>query len=178
MIAQDPRFDRPTGTNRRNAAGSAASRQRGEAEIVSGALSARKARILALLDDAGPMGMTWKEFRDLDPDGFAHQKVTSALSNLHQDDLIARLKGDLTRRNGCSVYIAPAHRHGRLVSAYRTNASKNTEAQRPRLTDDEREIVNRLRERAAATPRDQPVRWGLLHSTAEALLAAIDRLDA
>jgi hypothetical protein len=171
MTTSHPVFETNTGRDHKNAAGSSQSADRDRAERAAGTVEARKAMIVALVRDAGLIGMTWKEVSDVT--GLPHQKVTPALSNLHQDGVLVALRHD--KRNGSGVYVTPEHVASRIVRTFRHNNSGNTEAQRPRLTAEE---VTRIADIRAglAQQSDQPV-IRIRRETLRLLLAAIERLN-
>jgi hypothetical protein len=151
MTTSHPVFETSVGRDHKNAAGSGQSADRDRAERATGTVEARKAMIVALVRDAGLLGMTWKEVSEVT--GLPHQKVTPALSNLHQDGVLMALRYD--KRNGSGVYVTPEHVASRIVRTFRHNNSGNTEAQRPRLTEAERAKIAEVR-RGLAQSSDQP----------------------
>lgn len=148
------------------------------AQEKDGALQRRQRGILQLLAEAGPMGLTSQKIEELT--GENHGKVSGALSAMHREGMVAALK--LDRRNGFGVYVLPGQVQNRLVRAYQPNAKGKPQEKaapvapaRPRLTADELTLVAGVRANLNASP-DSIVR--LYPSTARALLAAIDRLNA
>lgn len=189
-IEQDPIFasrTKPTalpyaGTT--GASGSATSRQRAENEAADGTADARQRNILGLLAEAGPVGMTWKEVSD--KTGQHHGQVSGALSSMHKNGLVVALK--LDRRNGSGVYVLPEHVIGRITRPFNVNKAKTEERQahplikveaptppRPRLTKDEKALMERVR-LGLAQSSDQPF-LRMKPDSVRTLLAALDRLD-
>lgn len=77
-------------------------------------------RVLSLVRAAGFDGLTMREGCAAisgHPDK-GHQSVSSALSNLHREGRIVRLK---KRRDGCGVYVAPEYGEGRTAVPHRSN---------------------------------------------------------
>lgn len=171
MTTSHPLFEQATGRDHKNAAGSSQSAARDATERASGVAEQRRATIVALVRNAGLMGMTWKEVSTAT--GLPHQKVTPALSNLHQDGVLAALRHE--KRNGCGLYVAPEFVKTRIVREFKPNRSNNTEAQRPRLTKEEADKVAQLRTALASPGQPQVVR--LHRETVLLLLNAIRRLD-
>jgi predicted ArsR family transcriptional regulator len=166
-------FDGPPAKRHRNAAGSEASALNEAGQHASGKIAERRALFMSWLEAAGPLGMTWKEIAEkaeLD-----QGQVTSILSNLHEEGLITRIQSTAGIRNGRSLYVMPQHVVGRPTVKYRRNATGNTEAQRPRMTADERKLVDSVADRIRDTPQDTPITFR--RSTASSLINLIRRLD-
>lgn len=156
--------------------GSSASHDRAAREAADGTAARRQARILALLAEAGPMGLTVAEVRE--QTGQHHGQASGALSSMHKDGLIRALK--LDRRGGCSVYVLPVNVLGRIVRPFRSQATEKevavpVEVARPRLTSEERQIIDKVR---ALVDGDGDGIVRLRPSTARTLLKALKRLDA
>ncbi len=90
--------------------GSSTSRQRAVQADQSGETSYRQSAALFALYQAGGEGLTWKELGDAM--GWHHGTASGALSVLHKDGRIARLKES---RNRCKVYV-----HGEFVAGRET----------------------------------------------------------
>lgn len=84
----------------------------------SGVLGDMHRIALARLENAGPMGYTWKELGELE--GWHHGRVSSVLSDLHRVGQIARLAGKGSKRPGTrsSIYVHMSHVDGRETAAY------------------------------------------------------------
>ncbi len=126
----------------------------------------RQSTIVSLLEQAGPMGMTVVELRQPQYGLGHHGNVSSALSNMHAENVIAALS--TVRREKSGVYVLPEHVGGRAVRAFRGNRP------RPTLTENERNLVEQIRA-ALPTHRDKGI-MPLKPGTVWTLLAAFDRL--
>lgn len=82
--------------------GSDASRDRADREDSDGTTLYRQQRVLRLLDAQGLHGLTWRELATRT--GWHHGQASGALSVLHLEGRVARLKA---RRDRCSVYVLP-----------------------------------------------------------------------
>jgi DNA-binding MarR family transcriptional regulator len=91
--------------------GSDTSRDRALSDDASGRTKIRQAEVLTHLNMRMSYGATWKELGE--EFGWHHGIVSGALSVLHKDGRIARLKDE--RRNKCSVYVALEWVQGREV---------------------------------------------------------------
>ena len=124
---RDPMFQRQKTARpyagRSGSSGSAASHERADAEDESGVTTHRQARVLDLLDQAGPLGMTWVEVGRAEL--WHHGQSTGVLSVLHKEKKIMRLK--FGRRDRSSVYVLPQYVEGRVVE---------DQGRRPKVTED------------------------------------------
>lgn len=154
-------------------AGSTASREAAEAEVVTGTLAWRQARILDLLRLAGPLGHTVVELRDEKYGLGHHGKVSAALSNLHKDGQIVALAH--MRRNRSGVYVLPGQEMGHAARPFKSNAESRPTPDRPHLTDQERNLITTITEGLRTFPADKPV--PLRRDTLNTLLGALKRLD-
>lgn len=91
-------FDEPTPY----VAASDTSRERAQREDATGEASERRRRIMAILQAAGPRGMTWREVATTT--GLHHGQVSGALSVLHKGRHIIMLR---MKRERCHPYIHP-----------------------------------------------------------------------
>jgi len=71
---------------------------------------------LKIVEGRGPSGITVIELRDLT--GWHHGKASSALSNLHRQGFIVRLK---EQRNRAGIYVTPEMVQGRETVPHRSN---------------------------------------------------------
>lgn len=69
-----------------------------------------QAQVLALLESAGPTGMTWSEIASVT--GWHHGTTSGTLSVLHAEGEILRLS---ERRARSKVYVLPEHSAGRAT---------------------------------------------------------------
>lgn len=113
-IQPDPLFDTRTSTPYAGTTGHAGpgpSADRAVREAHDGTAADRQARILALLEQAGPIGMTADELtaRGVAP----HRSAVSAhTSSMHKDGRIECLA---QRRSGSGIYVMPEHVNGRAT---------------------------------------------------------------
>ena len=161
--------------------GSDTSRERAVREASDGTASFRQSRILQLLGNAGPTGMTVVELRASRYGLGHHGTVSGALSSMHAEGLIAALRHD--RRGGAGVYVRPEHVLGRIVRPFNPNkatqesASATNEPKAPAiksLTPAERTLLANAQASVQRYGRAQtmPVRTQNL----VALLALVERL--
>lgn len=99
--------------------GSETSHERAVEERDSGALSRRLAATEEKVRVQGVRGLTVKELRE--ETGWHHGRASAALSVLHQQGRLVRLK---ERRDRCQVYVLPRYRLDRDVSEHRRNATQ------------------------------------------------------
>lgn len=97
--------------------GSEASHERASDEATKGISKHRQQRILTVLIDAGGRGMTWREVSAAT--GWHHGQVTGALTVLHKNNLIARLRA---KRTKCSIYVTLGNVDGRHTAPYHPNS--------------------------------------------------------
>lgn len=107
------------GTHTAGWSGSETSHERALRERDSGELSKRLKRTLNIVRMSGVRGLTVKELRD--DTGWHHGKASAALSVLHHDNLLLRLKES---RDRCQVYVVPQYRLDREESRYRRNSKQ------------------------------------------------------
>jgi len=176
-IERDPMFVR-TVPAKQFTHGVEQSRQSVDGQAKEGILERRQRGILQFLADAGPMGMTALEIEKATGEG--HGKVSGALSAMHREGMVVALK--LDRRNGYGVYVLERNVQNRLTRDYQpigkadqTRPAPIAAPSRPRLTSDELALVAAVRGNLNASP-DSVQR--LKPTTARALLAALDRLNA
>ncbi len=112
--------------------GSDASRERAAREDEAGVTEWRQRQVLQLLEQAGPIGMTYQEVGRIL--GWHHGQTTGVLSPMHGAGLIAALADT---RDNCTVYVAPQHVGKRETRAY--GGGKNA-AQRSIIADLQAEI--------------------------------------
>lgn len=74
----------------------------------SGVTGVNQRKTVALLERMGYTGLTWKELADLT--GWHHGTASGALSVLHKERVIARLR---SRRGRCRIYVLPSYTAGR-----------------------------------------------------------------
>jgi hypothetical protein len=161
------------------ASGSATSRERAENEAADGTAAARQRRIIDLLGESGGLGMTWREISD--KTGQHHGQVSGALSSMHKAGEVVALRHD--RRNGCGVYVLPGNVLGRITRPFNENKAKanGTEAPapivapRPRLTGDEKVLIEKIT-KGMANSSDQPF-IRVKPDSMRTLLRALERLD-
>ena len=96
--------------------GSETSRNRAVNNDKSGKTSKLQMSVFELLDRRGRRGVTWKELGDLTASH--HGSASGALSLLHKDGRISRLK---ETRNRCKVYVMNSHVDGRETEEHRGN---------------------------------------------------------
>ncbi|HVQ18919.1 MAG TPA: hypothetical protein VMT27_07775 [Actinomycetes bacterium] len=132
--------------------GSDTSRERAESDDSSGVTTARQRETLRRVSAARFFGMTWKDLAD--SEGWHHGQASGALSVLHKQGRLARLR---ERRDRCEIYVIPDFVDGRELSPHRPNSHKAA------LTDAEQAVVERARSHSA-----EPV--------VAQLLALIDRI--
>lgn len=101
--------------------GTTTSLERVRREDRTGRTAALQAAILHRANRAGFYGVTVAELRD--ELGEHHGRVSSALTNLHRDDTLARLS---EKRGGCKVYVLR-----RFVAARSTEAPKSNRPKTP-----------------------------------------------
>lgn len=149
--------------------GSETSRERARDRDTSGKTGKTQQALLTLLAQCGPLGQTWREAQqalvDLDREEFGaahHGVVTGALSNLHKDGRVARLR---ERRNRCEVYVLPEYVDGReTVAQGRRHKS--------RLTADDTYLLRNALTTASTYPPESGTR-----RTLTGLIALVRRLD-
>lgn len=93
--------------------GSEASRERAQRNDGDGTTKGRQEYVLSALDWLGREGVTWQELSNLT--GWHHGTTSGALSVLHKEGKVARLK---EKRNRCSVYVLPKYAQGLEVSEH------------------------------------------------------------
>lgn len=171
-LMEDPMF-KPTkvATPYRGTTGAvnvSTSTERAEREAADGTVERRQRSILQLLGEAGPFGATVKELREAT--GEHHGQVSGSLSSMHAEGRIVALMND--RRNGCGVYVLPAHTLSRITRPFRPNrATASTPAT---LTAAEQELIDGFR---SVVQRSGDSIVHLRPSTARSLLALVKRLS-
>lgn len=93
--------------------GSDTSRERVEREDADGTTARRQSETLSWLGTARHLGMTVKEVSQRKD--WHHGQASSALSVLHKEGRIARLK---ERRDRCAVYVLPEYVYGRETAPH------------------------------------------------------------
>ena len=88
--------------------GSRTSKARADSRDADGTTGANQTTTLALLNNAGPHGLTWHELADTT--GWHHGTASGVLSVLHKTGRIDRLT---ETRKRSKVYVSPAHVNGR-----------------------------------------------------------------
>lgn len=139
-VAPDPAFGTRTSTpyaGTTGHAGTGASSERAYREAADGTATARQATIVALLSDAGPVGMTWAEIGRRT--GEHHGQVSGALSSMHKEGRVAVVKGE--RRDRSGVYVLPTHLNGRDTVPFK---GKGTGRSRRDLEDSYGEAVGEI----------------------------------
>lgn len=147
-ITPDPVFGTPPSLPYAGTTGHAggASGERAVREANDGTAQDRQARIMALLRDAGPLGMTADELqqRNVAP----HRSAVSAhTSSLHKAGRIACL---VARRNGAGIYVLPEHVAGRQTRAF---AGKSASPVEGGPVTSMRDVQDRLAEAQAEIKR-------------------------
>ena len=90
--------------------GSGTSRERAVSADSSGRTGANQGLILEMLEQWGPIGLTWKEVAQ--QTGWHHGTASGTLSALHKENRIARLSSS---RDGCKIYVLPHWTEGRDI---------------------------------------------------------------
>ncbi len=88
--------------------GSSASEERAVTEVKTGIIAARHRQVLNLLSQAGLRGLTVADLRLAT--GMHHGQASSALSVLHKESRIVRLRD---KRNRCHIYVLPVYANSR-----------------------------------------------------------------
>jgi hypothetical protein len=119
-----------------------ASAQRAHREAADGTAADRQNRIIALLSDAGPIGMTADELarRNVAP----HRSAVSAhTSSLHKAGRIACLR---ERRDGAGIYVLPQNVNGRVTREFAGRTDADVAAQdASEISADTQAEIERLR---------------------------------
>jgi len=100
--------------------GSETSKERAVTEDADGTTTDRQQLIILNLMKAKEQGLTWHEVADLNE--WHHGQASGALSILHKEGTIARLK---ERRNKSAVYVLPDYINGREISERKIKTCKN-----------------------------------------------------
>jgi hypothetical protein len=152
------------------------SRAAAERDADDGTATARQTRILQMLDEAGPLGLTSREVSEAT--GEHHGRASGTLSNLHKEGLVAALAtGEHlpnNSRNGFGVYVLPQNVLGRLTRTHKANRPVVLPG-RYQPTAADLEFIDSLRA-AVRAGGEQGLR--LRASSAQTLLTLIDRLKA
>lgn len=150
-VASDPLFggqpalpyDGTTGHS-----GSSASASRAHREAADGTAEGRQRAILTLLEEAGPVGLTWGEVgRRLNQH---HGQVTGALSSMHKAGLVAALRGG--RREQSSVYVLPKYVNGRDVRPFRGRPAAESQGRQAAMEETYETPAGAAIEAAATAP--------------------------
>ena len=131
--------------------GSETSKERATEADASGETARRQTRTMAIIEAAGPNGITWTELGQ--QTGWHHGTASGALSVLHKADQIKRL---IERRGRCQIYVTPQNVNGREVAPYKPNtANEQIEELRKELAEAYRklEAANDRAERQRETIR-------------------------
>lgn len=161
--------------------GSDTSKDRAESEAASGAAAARQHSILGLLEQAGPIGLTWKEIDIKMGRVPGHGSISGSLSSMHKEGLVSALKMD--RRNGSGVYVLPKFVVGRITRPYNENKTRSDARPigsvpparpRPRLTPEE--VSNFAKVRTSLSQLSDQVFVRMQRRDVLAMLNALDRL--
>lgn len=153
-------YPEPDGASKTSGwSGSDTSHERALREDADGTTSRRQQRVMQLLGQYTWMGdhsrglhygLTVKEVREIT--GWHHGQASSALSVLHKEGKIARLK---TRRDRCAVYVLPDHVSGRETAPH--GREKGVVG----LSAAERRAIEGLR-KGVVLPSDRTVLLGLI----------------
>jgi hypothetical protein len=129
--------------------GSGTSRKRAKQDDTNGRTKDRQVKTLESLDQAGDLGLTYKELGEIH--GWHHGQSSGALSVLHKTGRIARLAES---RNRCKVYVTPGNIDNRLTEPHSGNMTARTgkqpeaymltERQADLLIDGQRILVDRV----------------------------------
>jgi hypothetical protein len=92
--------------------GSDTSRERAEREDADGTTEGRQRSVLSVLSAAEADGATWHDIAVIR--NWHHGQASGALSVLHKEGLVARLK---QRRGKSAVYVLPEYVNGRETAA-------------------------------------------------------------
>lgn len=130
-------YDRGTSSGH---SGSETSEERSLERDSTGKTAKTQRRVFNLVRGLNTGGLTVAELRSILTTEH-HGTLSGALSNLHQQGLLARLK---ERRNRCQVYVAPEFVGGRETVPHGRS--------KPTLTADEKELVERVRRYAHDFP--------------------------
>jgi hypothetical protein len=175
----DPLFNQKTslpyaGTTGSRAVGASADRARIEA--ADGTAAYKQNKILQLLAQAGPSGMTCAEL-EADRYGLGHHgQVSSQLSALHKDNRVASLmwvkRPDTAK--GSHVYVLPEFVLGRIERPHGSTTRKAPERSAAALTEQDRSLLTSATASLARYGRasTMPVRT----ENFAALLALVERL--
>ena len=167
----------PDGTPTIGSSAPGTSKERADRETVTGRASQRQTTILQMLAEAGPVGLTYAEIAD--KTGWRGGTVTGALSVMHKEKMVAALKTEgipSNSRNGCGIYVLPAHVLGRITRPFKSNGrviEERAPQNRSHLTENEKSLIRTIRSGMNA---DSVVR--LRATTLKGLLDALDRLNA
>lgn len=102
--------------------GSTSSRDRAVQDDTSGVTSERQLKVLELLEEAGPDGLTWNEISE--QTGEHHGKVSGPLSVLHKERYISRLT---ERRGRSEIYVRHHYVNGRETAPHKQHTKQETE---------------------------------------------------
>ena len=148
--------------------GSAASREATAREDADGTSGARQRRAISLLEEAGPLGLTWAELSAKTSEH--HGKASGVLSVLHKEGVIARLA--IGKRARCSVYVLPQYVEGRAVSPH---GGKGLAPQSMVIDEAGAALIDRFTEAVAAHPSDKPT-FALRTESARALATLLKKI--